>query len=206
LDRFYPIIDCGHNPQEAYELARALSNAGCSMIQVRAKGVTSAIFFSFARQVIRAAGRSCRVIINDRFDIALALGAGGVHLGEDDLPVAAVRECVPAGFTIGATCRDPQAARRAESDGADYLGVGAVFPTGSKEDTRLIGLEGLAAVAAAVKLPVYGIAGITFNNCATVVAAGAYGCAGITAVTAAGDPGESYLRLEAALEGVHREK
>lgn len=181
-------------------LAGELVRAGCSMLQVRAKQAPSKEFFDFASRVLEAAGPDCRVIINDRFDIALALGAAGVHLGVDDLPVAAVRPCVPAGFIIGATCRDPDTARRAAREGADYLGAGAVFPTGSKEDTRLIGLQGLAAIASAVRLPVYGIAGITLDNCAGVVRAGAYGCAGITAVAAAADPVESYRRLEDALE------
>ena len=174
------------------------------MLQVRAKGETSGKFFTFTRQLISAVSRTCRVIINDRFDIALALGAQGVHLGENDIPVAAVRGCVPENFIIGATCRDPEAARRAETEGADYLGAGAVFPTGSKQDTRLIGLEGLAAVAASVKLPIYGIAGITLENCTRVIEAGAYGCAGITALAGTQDPAESYLRLEEALEKAHR--
>ena len=204
LSRFYPIIDRGYNPHDAPGLARALVQAGCTMIQVRAKGAASGDLFAFARQVICAAGETCRVIINDRFDIALGLGARGVHLGEYDLPVAAVRRCVPEGFIIGVTCRDPEAARRAEAEGADYLGAGAVFATGSKEDTRMIGLEGLAAVASSVNLPVYGIAGMTLENCARVVEAGAYGCAGITAVAAAGDPAQSYRRLEDALEKAQR--
>jgi thiamine-phosphate pyrophosphorylase len=174
------------------------------MLQVRAKDKASAELFTFARQVIEALSRDCRVIINDRFDIAMALGAAGVHLGEDDLPVSEVRRCVPKNFIIGATCRDPAAACRAEKEGADYLGVGAVFPTGSKNDTRLIGLEGLAEVCTSVKLPVYGIAGITPDNCSQVVEAGAYGCAGITAVTTGRNPEKTYRRLEETLENARR--
>ena len=170
------------------------------MLQVRAKDTTSAALFTFALQVIETVSRKCRVIINDRFDIALALGAAGVHLGENDLPLAEVRSCVPESFIIGATCRYPAAARRAEKEGADYLGVGAVFSTASKSDTHLIGLEGLAAVCNSVKLPVYAIAGITLDNCAQVIEAGAYGCAGITAVTSGRNPGKTYRRLEETLE------
>jgi thiamine-phosphate pyrophosphorylase len=169
------------------------------MLQVRAKGTPSACFFSFARDILAAVAGRSRVIVNDRFDIALALGADGVHLGEHDLTAGAVRPLVPPGFLIGATCRDPEAARRAEAEGADYLGAGAVFPTASKDDTRVIGLAGLAGVARAVRIPVYGIAGITLENCAAVVRAGAYGCAGITVVSSSPDPAAAYAALEEAL-------
>jgi len=199
LARFYPIIDCQESGHDAGGLAAQLVEAGCDMLQVRAKGATSAEFFSFSKAVVARVGRRSCVIINDRFDIALAVRAGGVHLGEFDLPVGAVREIAPEGFIIGATARDPQTALSAQEAGADYIGAGAVFPTGSKSDTRFIGLEGLAGIAGSVKIPVYGIAGITLENCASVVRAGAYGCAGITAVARAQDPARAFRNLEQTL-------
>ncbi|MEA2064104.1 MAG: thiamine phosphate synthase [Gemmatimonadota bacterium] len=206
LGRFYPIIDSGRlSGQDAVRLARTLGRAGCTMFQVRAKGETSRSFFLFARDVISAAGRGVRMIINDRFDIALGLGAAGVHLGEHDLPVEQVRKLVPDGFIIGATARDPASAAGAETQGADYLGTGAVFPTDSKQDTRLIGLEGLSKVAEAVRVPVYAIAGITLENCARTIDAGAWGCAGITVLSGSDDPAETFRRLEHELERAARE-
>lgn len=166
------------------------------MLQVRAKDVNSAQFFAFAEKVVRATAGGCRAIVNDRADIALAVGATGVHLGERDLPVRSVRKFVPTGFIIGATARDPVAAQKAEEDGADYIGAGAVFPTGTKSDTRLIGLQGLAEIAKSVDIPVYGIAGVSLANCASVVRAGAYGTAGISAITRAEDPVAAFQALE----------
>ena len=84
--------------------------------------------------------------VNDRLDIALACGADGVHLGQSDLPVAEARRLAPRPFIIGASARTPEEADRAVRDGADYLGVGAVFPTGSKENAQVIGLDGIRAI------------------------------------------------------------
>lgn len=205
LSRFYPIIDHRIVAGRGAVIARSLALAGCDMIQVRAKDATSDRFFSFAREIVLAAGESCRVIVNDRFDIALAAGAAGVHLGENDLPVERVRRLTPSGFIIGVTCRDPVSAVRAERDGADYLGAGAVFPTASKQDTRLIGIGGLSGIVRAVGIPVYGIAGITEDNCAEVTRTGAFGCAGIGAVCGPENPAAAFLRLESRLRAIHPE-
>ncbi|MBW7995656.1 MAG: thiamine phosphate synthase [Candidatus Glassbacteria bacterium] len=195
--RFYPIIDLDFSGQSpAVETARALGTAGCSMIEVRAKTATGAQYFAFARKVMVAAGPGCRVVVNDRLDVALASGAAGVHLGEHDIPVAEARKLAGAGFIVGATSRDPETAVRAAGDGADYIGAGAVFPTSHKHDTRLIGLEGLAAVARAVDIPVFAIAGITAANCARVVETGAWGVSGIGCVAGADDPAGAWLAIE----------
>jgi len=126
-------------------------------------------------------------IVDDRLDIALAAGADGVHLGAKDLPVAAARRLAPEGFIIGATARTPESAAAAEKAGADYLGAGAVFPTESKKDTRVIGLEGLRKVVCATSLPCVAIGGIRLDNVAEVISAGAAGVAAIGAVVGAKD-------------------
>lgn len=199
MSRFYPIIDLAVSGPKGAGIAGALARAGCDLVQVRAKSATSSELFTFAQAVRDSVGPGCRVIVNDRLDVALAVEVAGVHLGEEDLPVEAVRRIAPAGFIIGATVRDPLAARRAAEAGADYLGAGAVFATGNKSDTRLIGLDGLAAVAAAVDIPVYAIAGITLENCARTVRAGAYGAAGISTIANSADPAASFTRLDRAL-------
>ena len=200
MSRFYPIIDLAVFASRGADVAGALAEAGCDLLQVRAKTATSSELYTFAQAVCDRAGRDCRVIVNDRLDVALAVRAAGVHLGEDDLPVEVARRIAPGGFIIGATARDPRSARRAAEDGADYIGCGAVFPTGNKSDTRLIGLKGLAEVAAAVDLPVYAIAGITLENCVETVRAGAYGAAGISAIAGEPDPAACFTRLERALQ------
>lgn len=164
--------------------------AGAPCVQVRAKGLDDPDWYALAAAVAvrcRDAGALC--IVNDRVDIARAAGAHGVHVGEDDLPVAAARRAAGEELLLGATARDPAQAARAVADGADYLGVGPVFATTTKDGLPdAIGLDRLRAVAAAVDVPVIGIAGVTADRVPSVLATGAHGVAVVSAVTAADDP------------------
>ncbi len=201
IHRCYPIVDLDFSSQrQAVRLAGELGEAGCSMLEVRAKNATGEQYYHYTRQVIDAAGTHCRVVVNDRLDVALASGAAGVHLGESDIPVAAARGIAGDQFIIGATAREPSAALAAQHDGASYLGVGAVFPTTHKNDTRLIGLDGLAAVVRAVRIPVFAIAGITAQNCSQPIQAGAWGVSCIGAVAEAADPAGAWLAMEQAMK------
>lgn len=184
-------------------LVEAVLGAGAPCIQLRSKDRDAAALYALAVEVVsrcRFAGATC--IVNDRADIAVAAGADGVHVGARDLPVAAVRAIVGDHLLVGATARDAEQAARAAADGADYLGVGPVFATTTK--TGLpdpIGPNGLAAVAAAVEVPVLGIAGVTANRVDDVLAAGAHGVAVSSAVTAADDPAAAVRRLLVAVGG-----
>ena len=130
-----------------------------------------------------------RVIVNDRADIAMACGAHGVHLGAEDLPIAAVRKLVSTNYIVGATARDPNTARYLQDNGATYLGVGPIYPTTSKANLpEPIGLAGLEKVAAAVEVPVIAIAGITVAKIPEVLNAGAYGAAVLSAISSATKP------------------
>jgi thiamine-phosphate pyrophosphorylase len=133
--------------------------------------------------------------VNDHVDLALAAGADGVHVGPKDLPVAAVRRIVPRDMIVGASTNNPEEARKAEADGADYVSVGRLFETGSKEDTRPATTETLRAVKAAVSVPVCAIGGINESNIDEVIAAGADMVAVISAVGGAPDPREAARRL-----------
>ena len=135
--------------------------------------------------------------LNDRFDVALASHADGVHLGPDDLPVAAVRAAAPPGFLIGYSTDSPEIARKAQEDGADYIGCGAVYQTATKNDAgEIIGVEGLARVAQAVEVPVIGIGGVTPVGARDIAAkSGAAGIAVIGAVMSAADVGEAVREL-----------
>lgn len=136
-----------------------------------------------------AAGRAgILFFVNDDADLALALSADGVHVGQTDLPVACVRKVVGPALTIGVSARTPDEAVRAEREGADYLGVGAVFPTPSKPEAVTIGPKGLAAVRSAVRIPVLAIGGITPETAIQALDAGADGVAVISAVVNADDP------------------
>lgn len=165
--------------------------AGATAIQLRDKEATAHELTEQARALMALTRRAgAPLIVNDRLDVALAVGASGVHLGPDDLPVAAARRIVPPGFLIGYSTDDPSEAVTAASDGADYLGVGAVFGTTSKAGLadEAIGPDQVREVLEASGLPVVGIGGIDADNAAAVYATGA-GIAVLSAVMAAKRPG-----------------
>jgi thiamine-phosphate pyrophosphorylase len=125
-------------------------------------------------------GTASRVLVNDRVDVALAADADGVHLKSDSIPTALVRRDVPAAFLVGRSVHSVEEARIAAAEGADYLIFGTVFPSGSKpRGHRTAGLDALAAVAAAVPVPVLAIGGISLNTVAAAAEAGASGVAAI---------------------------
>ena len=177
-------------PRSVLEVVAAALAGGAPAIQLRDKAASAGELLTTARalrELTRPAG--ALLFVNDRMDVALAAGADGVHLGPDDLPVAAVRRCAPPGFLIGYSTDDPESARRAVREGADYLGCGAVYPTGSKPDAgAVIGLERLDEVARAVAAPVVAIGGVTPARAREVATTGAAGVAVIGAVMGAPDP------------------
>jgi thiamine-phosphate diphosphorylase len=149
-----------------------------------------------------ARARGALLFVNDRLDVALALGADGVHLGPDDLPVAAARRAMGQGFLIGASTDDPERARALVRDGADYIGCGAVYATATKEDAGdVIGLDGLDCVARAVDVPVVGIGGISVERSAEVASTRAAGVAVVGAVMGAADVAAAVRGLLAPWEG-----
>jgi thiamine-phosphate diphosphorylase len=176
-------------PRPVEDVVAAALSAGAPAVQIRAKAATASELFDLGRRVqplARDAG--ALLFVNDRVDVALALGADGVHLGPDDLPVASVRAAVSDGFIIGASTDDPDVARRLASHGADYIGCGAVYATSTKPDAGdVIGIEGLDRVARAVDVPVVGIGGVTVERSAEVSKTAAAGLAVVGAVMGAPD-------------------
>ena len=172
------LIDC---VREALE--------GCvTLVQYRAKTASSAEMYAEALQ-LKALCDSFNVplIINDRLDIAMAVGAAGVHLGQDDLPCAAARKLLGEDYLIGVSAHNPAEAKAAMQSGADYLGCGAVFGTATKADVQKLGTDGLAAICKAKGLPVVGIGGVTADNYREVRAAGADGAAIVSGILAQPD-------------------
>jgi len=164
--------------------------AGAPCIQLRWKNAATREILELGRQ-LRAAtlAAGALLLVNDRVDIAIALGADGAHLGDDDIPLEAARRIAPPGFLLGRSVDDAEQAEAAERGGADYVGVGPVFPTLSKGDTGdVIGEEGVREIRARVRLPVVGIGGIDAGSAGRVVAAGADGVAVISALMGAADP------------------
>lgn len=192
--------DCGEG-RELITVVRAALQGGAPAVQLRAKEQSSREALALARRLGEETRRAGALLfVNDRVDLALAAGADGAHVGEDDLPIADARGIVPADFLLGMSADSPEVARAAERDGADYVGVGPVFATGSKPDAgAAIGLEGVRAVRAATSLPVVAIGGIDEGNVARVAGAGAHGVAVISAVMRAHDPEKAARRLVEAM-------
>jgi thiamine-phosphate pyrophosphorylase len=171
-------------------VAEAALEAGAPTLQVRLKTGTDRDHLRLATTIAercRDAGATC--LVNDRADLALAIGADGVHVGAEDMPVAVVRRLLGPAAIVGGTARDPETARALVADGATYLGVGPTFVTRSKRGLpEPIGVEGVRAVARAVDVPVIAISGITPDLVDEVIGAGAHGVAVISAVADSPDP------------------
>jgi thiamine-phosphate pyrophosphorylase len=189
-------------PRTIEQVVESALEAGAPAIQLRDKDASAADLYHQAGCLLALTRRhDALLFINDRLDVALAAGTDGVHLGPHDLPIAAARTAARrAGrpdLIIGTSTDDPDRARLAQDDGADYIGCGAVFGTTSKRDIgdERIGTERLARVARAVDVPVVGIGGVTPANISDVARAGAAGAAVIAAVMTALDAGEAVRRL-----------
>jgi thiamine-phosphate pyrophosphorylase len=197
LRGLYVIIDpeSARGRDEARIAAEAIQG-GARLIQLRDKTREKGLQLPIARG-IRAACREGGALffINDHVDLALAVDADGVHLGQKDLPLTVVRHIVPSRMLIGCSTNNPDEARQAEKQGADYVSVGRLFPTGSKQDTRPATLETLRAVKGAVSIPVCAIGGIDESNIDAVIDAGADMVSVIAAVTAAEDVLDAARRL-----------
>ncbi len=191
--------DMGARPVEA--IVRAAVAGGVTAVQLRDKQATARALVAQAgrlREIL--APRGIALIVNDRLDVALAAGADGVHLGQDDLACADARRIAGPDFLIGISVSSPAEARRAAADGADVLGVSPVFDTPTKRDTpKAAGLEGLRAIRRAVRLPLVGIGGLHAGNAAEVRRAGADGIAVVSAIMTAPDPEAAARELRSAI-------
>lgn len=184
------------------ELLEAVLAGGCRMVQLREKAMPLSELFPVA-QVLRRRSREAGAlfIVNDRADLALALEADGLHLGQDDLPGIAGRRLLRPGMILGVSTHDADQARRALADGADYIAVGSMFPTGTKPGFQLVGPDLIRRVRPEIAIPLVAIGGITEDNCEEVVSAGADAVAVISAVCAAADPETATRRFLERLAG-----
>ncbi|WP_419564829.1 thiamine phosphate synthase [Phascolarctobacterium succinatutens] len=185
----YLVTDDGYLQGRALiDCVREALEGGVTLVQYRAKTAASAEMYAEALQ-LKALCDSFNVplIINDRLDIAMAVGAAGVHLGQDDLPCAAARKILGEDYIIGVSAHNPAEAKAALQSGADYLGCGAVFGTATKADVKKLGTEGLTAICREKGLPVVGIGGVTADNYREVRVAGADGAAIVSGILAQPD-------------------
>ena len=162
---------------------------GTTVIQLREKDCSSREFYELGLRVKKITERyNAPLIINDRVDIALAVGAAGVHVGQGDLPCKVVREMVGPDMIVGVSAATLDEAVRAEQDGADYLGVGAMYATATKTDTRPVSMEELLKIRAAVKIPIVVIGGINKQTLGNFKGTGVNGLAVVSAIVAQPDP------------------
>ena len=156
--------------------------AGVDLVQIREKDLPTRELAALVQAAVKhASGTNARIVVNDRLDLALALGAAGVHLGTQSLPPEFVRRCVPKDFLVGVSCHSVDDALGAESAGADYILLGPIFPTPSKLPYGPpLGLETLRQAAARVKIPLLALGGINVERVKPCREAGAMGVAGIS--------------------------
>jgi thiamine-phosphate pyrophosphorylase len=167
----------------------AVIRGGCRMVQLRDKLSPSGGIVPVAERLrARCRERGVTFIVNDRIDLAVAVDADGVHLGQDDLSPRLARPLLRRRMIMGVSTHSVEQARRAQSDGADYVAVGAMFPTQTKPDFELVGPALVRAVRPEIRVPLVAIGGITPSNVADVIRAGADGVAVISAVCASRDP------------------
>lgn len=197
----YVILDrAAAGGRDLDEILAATIEGGCRMIQLRDKAWPSGRLWPLAerlRERCRRAGVT--FVVNDRVDLALALDADGVHLGQDDLPPHAARSLLRPRMILGRSTHSLEQATAARADGADYIAVGSMFATATKPDFELVGPALLRRVRPLTPLPLIGIGGITDVNVGEVIRAGADGVAVISAVCAAADPAAATRRFLTAI-------
>ncbi len=193
LPRLYPIVNVtGHGAAEitrARDLAAAVAAGGASLVQIRAKMLAAGPLTELAATLVESLARSsCRLVINDRADVAAAVGAAGVHLGDDDLDPHDARALLGRGAIIGYSTHSPEEAAAADRLPVDYLGFGPVFESPSKAGVRgARGLDALAAACSRTSLPVVAIGGVTLDTAIDALSAGAASVAVIRDLELAAD-------------------
>ena len=200
--RLYVVLDrSASGGRELGDILAAALAGGAEMIQLREKTWPSGQVYPLAQRL----GARCRAagvpfIVNDRVDLAVAVEADGVHLGQEDLPPAAARSLLEPGMILGLSTHSEAQAVAAQAAGADYVAVGSMFPTTTKQIQHLVGPALARRVRPLVRVPLIGIGGITPENVGEVIAAGCDGVAVISAVGAAPDPAAAARRFVTAID------
>jgi len=198
----YAIIDTQALKGRSHlKVASQIIHGGARTIQLRDKLLSKQELLPIAQQLKElCAEHNVLFIVNDYLDIALAADADGLHLGQNDLPTKAARKLLPIDKILGCSTTTVEQAVTAEAEGADYIAVGSIYPTISKEAAKVIGLDGLRQIRQAVTLPLVAIGGITKDNAAEVIAAGASSVAVISAILQAESPEEAARQIAARFE------
>jgi thiamine-phosphate pyrophosphorylase len=198
--RLYVVTAAAHEPSRVEEVVRAACAGGADVVQLRRKGDDGLETFRLAERCRGiAAAAAVLFVVNDRLDVAMAVGADGVHLGQDDLPLPAARRLWPGGM-VGRSTHSLGQALDAQRDGADYIGVGPVHATPTKPGRLAVGLSLVGEAAAQVHIPWFAIGGIEASNLGEVLHAGARRVALVRAVCDAADVEQATRALRRAIE------
>lgn len=203
----YVLADAAAAPgRTPLDIARAALAGGADALQLRDKTATAHNLCTSAREIQPLARKmGAAFLVNDRVDVALLTGADGAHVGPEDLPVRDARRILARPAILGVSAGTVEEARRAQKEGADYIGVGPVFPTTTKPDAgEPLGPEGLARIVRAVTIPVVAIGGIHHENVAAVIRAGAAGAAVVAAVVSAADMAAAARALKTRIAEARR--
>ena len=175
---------------------------GCTMVQLREKDTSSDEFYRLAVSIKSITDKyGISLIINDRVDIALSVNATGVHIGQHDLPASIVRKIIPQSMILGVSVSTLQEAQKAVSDGADYLGVGAMFSTSTKKDADVVSMHTLSQIRKSIHIPIVAIGGINKENAPAFKAINIDGLAVVSAIISQQDIKHSSNALKQAFLG-----
>jgi thiamine-phosphate pyrophosphorylase len=190
------------------DVVAAAIRGGATMVQYREKGATTRALIEEARALLELCrSKGVPFIVNDRADVAIAVDADGLHVGQEDMPAAVARRLLGKDKILGVSAENLEEARRAAADGADYVGASPVFATPTKPDATLpMGIEGLRSLAGGIGIPVVAIGGINAGNAASVIAAGAAGIAVVSAIVSADDVAAAARSLRDIVDGARSKK
>ena len=201
LTLYFVTDSTGIDEQKFLEITDRACGGGVTLVQLREKEKTGLEYMRLAEKVKQVTDKyNVPLIIDDRVDIAMAVGAAGVHVGQSDIPVYAARKLMDtmgAGKIVGATAKTVELGKRAKEEGADYLGVGAIYPTTTKVITVLTEVSTLNDIAAAACMPIAAIGGLNAGNMHVLYDSAADGIAVVSAIMKSPDPYETAKALKA---------
>lgn len=192
----YLVTDKSDNVEKFLKTIEEGIKGGVSVVQIREKTADTLDFYNLALKVKEITSKyNVPLIINDRVDIALAIDADGVHVGQSDMPCDVTRKLIGKDKILGVSAATIDEAQKAEKDGADYIGTGAVFPTATKDDAPSITKKELKEVVESINIPVVAIGGITLENAHELIDTGIAGLSVVSAIMSSDNPKESSKKL-----------
>lgn len=199
----YVITDSNMEEAELLTRVQEACMHGASIIQLREKTKTTSAMIALAKKVKQITDHfDIPLIIDDRLDVALAINASGVHVGAEDMDVATARRLLGPDKIVGATAKTVETALQAQADGADYLGVGAIYPTTTKVKTKITSVETLSAITQACDIPVAAIGGLQHGNLDVLKESGIAGVCVVSAIMKAEDAGAAVCELKSEIEAL----